>query len=202
MENATKLLWIDYWASKVDPNYEYAVIQDEKQKDGSWIVKAKLPHYKKLIIRKEKKLIDAVLEVADEACEAIEQLMKENPELRVENKYIDGHWKILVDKDGEGYSITQSDEYYKETQGIQNNLTQALSEQSEEMVNTITKWIGTSKLAYLHIFDKRLFGNENKEVMNNIRALMKKLHKDHLGSSKTFISGDSVITFGFKIDIR
>ena len=89
MESATKLLWLDYWASRVNPNYKYAVIQNEKQKDGSWLVEAKLPYYEKSIVRVSKDLMEAVVSVADEACEIIEKLMNDNPNLKIENQYID-----------------------------------------------------------------------------------------------------------------
>ena len=202
MENATKLLWIEYWASVVDSNYKYAVIQDKKQKDGSWLVKAKVPYYDKIVSRQSNNLMDAILAVSDEVCAIIDMLMANNPNLYVENKYIDGHWKIVVDADGEGFTIDQSDEYYKETQNIQQNLLGVLSLRSEEILKTITKWIGSTKLVYFHIFDKRLFGSDNKEIINNTNILISKLHKGHMDNTRTFISGDSVISFGFKMKIE
>ena len=188
MENATKLLWLDYWASKVDSNYEYAIIQHRKQKNGSWLVEAKLPYYAKKITRKSKNLMDAIVSVADEACEIIEQLMNENPKLKVENIYTDGNWEIVVDDNGENYCIRMTDEAFKEVLNVQKNLTKALSEQSEVIIDTISHWLGTTKLAYLHIFDKNLFGTNNREIMQNVEKLIKKLHKDKGRCSGTFIT--------------
>ncbi len=202
MENATKLLWLDYWASRVDSNYEYAIIQHRKQKNGSWLVEAKLPYYAKKITRRSKNLMKAILSVADEACEIIEQLMNENPKLRVENIYTDGNWEIVVDDDGDNYCIRMTEEAFKEVQKIQQNLTKALSEQSETIINTISHWLGTTRLAYLHILDKNLFGTTNKEIMQNVEKLIKKLHKDKSYCSRTFITGDNVVSFGYKIDYR
>lgn len=201
MDSATRLLWLDYWASHVDPNYKYSVIQYEKNNKGYWDVEIKLPHYDKVIKEQSGKLIVAIIAASREACKVINKLMEVNPDLRIDNKYVDGHWVIKVDADGEGYSITQSDEYFNETQETLKVLTEALSNQSQAILHTITRWIGTTKLAYLHIFDKRLFGSDNKEIMKNVRILIKNLHKDQC-SARTYISGDSVISFGFKIDIK
>ncbi len=202
MENATKLLWLDYWASRVDPNYEYAIIQHRKQKNGSWLVEAKLPYYDKKITRRSKNLMDAVLSAADKACEIIEQLMNDNPELRVENKYIDGHWEIVVDNNGKNYYIRMTDEAFKEVQNIQQSLTKELSDQSQTIIDTISHWLGTTKLTYLHIFDKNLFGSSNKEILQNTDKLIKKLHKDTGCCARTFITGNNVVSFGYKIDCR
>lgn len=202
MERATKLLWLDYWASRVDPNYKYAVIQEEKQKDGSWLVEAKLPFYDKTISRTSNNLMEAVLPVADEACEVIEQLMNDNPLLRVENKYIDGHWKIVVDKDDGRYLIMQSDEYFKETQETHKYLSETLYNSSTALLHTIEHCLKTTKPIYLHIFDKSLFGIENKEIMKNVEKLITKLHKNEHKPSRIFISGDSVVAYGFEIEIR
>lgn len=201
MNSATRFLWLDYWASKVDPNYEYSVIQHEKGEDGYWTVEIKLPHYDKLIVQKSKKLIAALTPATIEACHVVNKLMDENPNLRVENKYVDGHWDIRMDDDGEDFTIMQSDEYFKETEETRKCLTDALSHQSETILHTITRWIGTTDLAYFHIFDKRLFGKDNKEIMKNMRVFLNKFHKGPY-NSRTFISGDSVIAFGFKMDIR
>lgn len=202
MDIATRLLWLEYWASKVDPNYEYAVIQQEKDEDGYWHVKAKLPYYDKVISHKSKKLIAALTPVSIEASQVVDKLMKENPDLRIENKYVDGHWQVVTDENGKGYSITQSDEYYKETQEILTSLSEALTNQSHTILHLISRWLGTTKLAYFHIFDKRLFGNDNKEIMKNMETLMKKLHKGQSSAMRTFISGDSVVSFGFELEIK
>lgn len=202
MKDATKLLWLDYWAGRVDPNYKYAVIQEEKSKDGYWHAEAKLPYYDKIITHKSRKLIVAVLAVARDARKVVDKLMEEKPNLKVQNKYVDGHWVIRMDNDGEGYSITQSEKYFKETQNILKSLSEALSNQSNAILHLITRWIGNTKLAYFHILDKRLFGNNNKEIMKNMDTLMKKLHKGHSSSKRIFISGDSVVSFGFEIDVR
>lgn len=202
MKIATRLLWLEHWASKVDPNYKYAVIQEEKGDDGYWFVEAKLPYYDKVIAHKSRKLISAVVLVAREACQVVDKLMEENPDLRVENKYVDGHWEIIMDKDGEGYTITQSEEYHKETQEILTSLSNALDNQSNAILHLISRWLGTTKLAYFHVFDKRLFGNENKEIMKNMETLMRKLHKEHGTASRIFISGDSVVSYGFTIETK
>ena len=107
-----------------------------------------------------------------------------------------------ADEDGEGYSITQSDEYNKETQEILTSLSEALTNQSHAILHLISRWLGTTKLAYFHIFDKRLFGNDNKEIMKNMETLMKKLHKGQSSAVRTFISGDSVVSFGFELEIK
>ncbi len=202
MNNATKLLFLDYWASKVDPNYEYAVIQYEKDKDGYFIVEATLPYYDKIITNKSKKLIVALLDVVNKSYQVINKLMDDNPHLRIENKYVDGHWDIVMDKDGEGYSVVQSDKYQEETDEIIKSLSKALSDHAEAILHLISRYIGNTDLAYFHIFDKRLFGNDNKEIIKNVGLLMGKLHKEHAYNSKIFISGNSVISFGFKLDIR
>lgn len=202
MKIATRLLWLEYWASKVDPNYKYAVIQEEKGDDGYWHVEAKLPYYDKVIAHKSGKLIAAVALVAREACHVVDKLMEENPDLRVENKYVDGHWEVIMDEDGEGYTITQSEKYHKETQEIIKSLSNALNNQSNAILHLISRWIGSTKLAYFHIFDKRLFGNENKEIMKNMEILMKKLHKGQSSAVRTFISGDSVVSYGFTIETK
>lgn len=201
MKSATRLLWLDYWASKVDPNYEYSVIQYEKGEDGYWTVEAKLPFYDKVISEKSGNLIAAITNVARKACWEVDKLIAEKPELKVENIYVDGHWDIVVDKDGEGFTIAQSKEYSKETNEIQKSLTDALSHHSEAILNTIKRWIGTTDLAYFHIFDKRLFGNDNKEIMNNMHKFLDRFHKGPV-SSRIFITDNSVITFGFKMEIR
>ena len=158
-------------------------------------------YYDKIIKHKSGKLIVAVIAVAREACEVVDKLMKENPDLRVENKYVDGHWDIQMDKDEQGYTITQSDEYFKETQEIHKSLTKALSNQSEAILHLIKRWVKKTDFAYFHIFDKRLFGKDNKEIMKNMNTFLDKFHKGPF-NSRTFISGDNVIAFGFKIEIR
>lgn len=202
MKIATRLLWLEYWASKVDPNYKYAVIQQEKGDDGYWYVEAKLPYYDKVIAHKSGKLIAAVVLVTREACQVVDKLMKENPNLMVENKYVDDHWDVVMDEDGEGYTITQSEEYHKETQETLTSLSEALENQSHAILHLISRWLGTTKLAYFHIFDKRLFGNDNKEIMKNMETLMKKLHQGQSSTARTFISGDSVVSYGFTIETK
>jgi len=201
MKSATRLLWLDYWASKVDPNYKCSVIQYEKGKDGYWIVEAKLPFYDKVISEKSGKLIAAITNVARKACWEVDKLIAEKPELKVENIYVDGHWDIVVDKDGDGFTIVQSEDYSKEIDEIQKSLTDALSHHSEAILHTIKRWTGTTDLAYFHIFDKRLFGNDNKEIMNNMNKFLERFHKGPF-SSRIFISDNSVIAFGFKMEIR
>lgn len=193
MENATKILWIEEWACSVDPKYKHAAIQYEKKKDGTWLVRAKLPFYKKAISKTGNNLMETLLPVADKACTIIEKLIKDNPKLRIESKYVDGHWEILVDDDGEGFTIALS----KEAQEIQQKLSDALYNQSKEMLKTISHYIGSTKLTYFHIFDKRIFGEDDNEILENANILIKKLHNQWKKVCRTFISGDSVVSFGF-----
>lgn len=198
--DATNSMFVEYWAGVKDPNYKYAAIQYEKKDDGVFSCVVKIPLPKVEIHTFGKDLAELVYRTSNEAVEIIEAYMAEHPEHKLENKYKGKHLVIIPDDDGNDFSITTDEEYAKELYDKDVNLTKELKEDLKAVIEKIKKVNGSSKLAYVHIIDKRYFSDcdDNKKLMENVRKWINKHHGNLRLNRSIVLVGDSVLAFGYQ----
>ena len=198
--DAANSMFVEYWASIKDPNKKYAAIQYEKKDDGVFSCVIKIPLPKVEIHNFGKDLVDLVYRTSNEAVEIIEDYMAKHPEHKLENKYKGKHLVIIPDDDGNDFSITTDEEYSKEQYDKNANLTKELKEDLKAVIEKITKANGSSKLAYVHILDKRHFSDcdDNKKLMENVRKWINKHHGNLRLNRSIVLVGDSILAFGYQ----
>lgn len=197
--DATNVMFVEQWAAAKNPNRKYAAIQYRKKDDGYFECVISIPLPKVELHNFGKDLAKLVFDSSNDIVETIEDYTSKHPEQRIENKYKNKHLVIVPDEDGNDFTISMDENYANKIFEENDELFKEIKEELKSIVEKVKQLKGSSKLFYVHILDKRRFGNseDNKMLMENVKKWITRRHDYPCSSRSIIIADDSIIAFGF-----
>ena len=197
--SANNIVYVERWVLLMDPNRKSFAFNYDKDGKGIWTCEVDLPLIGRKVAGESSDLISLILKIADEAYEIIQEYMLDHKDIKVPQKYVDGYYVLIPDKDGEDFTITLLDTKRKQF-GDRNK--EFMEEVRYDLSRLITQLIDinrTSKGAYIHVIDKSLLSksDDEKVLREQMRKYVMKVHGKQGMFSTIFALGDSVIAFGY-----
>ena len=125
--------------------------------------------------------------------------MAHHPELTINNIYKDKPMVIIPDTDDEDYTITEYDDEYEKHFQDNEDLMSKIKRDLMSLVEAYKKTRTTTKKFFIHVVDKRHFGENitNQELMDRASKYIYKYHNLHPMNTYITMLDESVVMFGF-----
>ena len=109
--NANKILWVESWVNKADPNINDFELCAESLPNGKWRCEVYLPLINETVKSTSSTEVNAMLNASRKAAKLIDEYMKDHPELEITNEFKGMPYLIESDENGRYKSIGLSSEY-------------------------------------------------------------------------------------------
>ena len=192
-KNANNIMWVEYWIERHIEQYKIPAkesgtpfkmegpaprklikydeeIAAEPYKGNKWICTINIPLVEETIEAIATTEINAMINAADKAAKLINEYLEFHPELRIRNRFKNGHWQIIGDKKGNFIEMGLSPEARKREGKKMTDMMSNSLKTIENAISKLERINGTSKNLFIQVLDKDLFkGNmSTRDILNFI----------------------------------